>query len=83
METFTLVVWLWLVPGERFDSEFRKASTPGLSLEECKAAAKLVLPPQGRADCFLEGRPEPVWSRPRKPTIECAACGAIPGYNPS
>src|SRR5262245_51256779 len=79
METYTLLVRLWLLPGERLN-EFHEAPTPGLGEDECKAAAKLVQPPQGRAWCFLEGRPEPVWSTaPSYPsrTRECADCRTI------
>jgi hypothetical protein len=43
------VVFLWLQPGEDWTWDFRKARTPGLSEGECKGAAKLVRPPQGRA----------------------------------
>jgi hypothetical protein len=84
METFTLVVYLGLV-GEPWSWDYREARTPGLSEGSCKAAARLVQPPQGRAWCFIEGRPEPVWSRP--PSVEppgpCAACGEIPGRKPA
>jgi hypothetical protein len=59
METFTLVVWLWLADDEPWGWGYREARTPGLGLDECMAAAKLVKPPQGRARCYLEGRPEP------------------------
>jgi hypothetical protein len=38
--------------------DYREARTPGLGLDECMAAAKLVKPPQGRARCYLEGRLE-------------------------
>ena len=87
METFTLVVYLWLldVPWSQW-RDYREARTPGLGLEECKAAARLVQPPQGRAYCVVEGRPEPVWTK-RPPGIErapiCANCGAIPGRRPA
>jgi hypothetical protein len=59
METFTLVVFLWLAPGEPCSWDHREASTPGLGEGECEAAAKLVAPRQGHAWCFIEGRPEP------------------------
>jgi hypothetical protein len=47
METFTLVVWLWLTDVLPYRESLREARTPGLSEDECKAAAKLVAPPQG------------------------------------
>jgi hypothetical protein len=83
METFTLVVWLWLtdVP---FSQSLREARTPGLSEDECKAAAKLVAAPQGRAWCEIEGRPAPAWSpRPHRSQYECAECGGIKGRKPA
>ncbi len=64
---FTLVVWLWLMDAPFGTS--REARTPGLSEDECKAAAKLVQPPQGRAHCVLEGRPEPAWTPPASYTL--------------
>jgi hypothetical protein len=60
MDTFTLVVILWLAPDEPWGWGDREARTPGLGLAECMAAAKLVKPPQGRARCYIEGRPEPI-----------------------
>jgi len=44
METFTLVVWLWLAPDEPWGWGYREARTLGLGLDECKAAAKLMKP---------------------------------------
>ena len=75
METFTLVVLL-LFTDVPFNETVREARTPGLSEDECKAAAKLVQLPQGRAHCVLEGRPEPARSPlPHRWHYECAACG--------
>src|SRR5689334_3385112 len=72
METFTLVVVFWLADAP-FSASRQEARTPGLSEDECKAAAKLVQPPHGRAHCVLEGRPEPAWSpRPWRFRYECA-----------
>jgi hypothetical protein len=86
METFTLVVYLWLldVPWSEW-RDYHEARTPGLGLEECKAAAKLVRPPQGRAHCLLEGAPEPRWTRPpdANPPGPCAACVEIKGPKPA
>jgi hypothetical protein len=56
METFTLLVWLGLAHDEPWGWGYREARTPGLD-GRIKAVAKLVKPPQGRAHCFLEGRP--------------------------
>jgi len=64
METFTLVVILWLAPDEPWGWGYREARTPGLGLDECMAAAKLVKPPQGRARCYLEGRARARSGRP-------------------
>jgi hypothetical protein len=64
METFTLVVFLWLQPGEAWSWDYREARTLGLSQDECMAAAKLVTKPQGGARCVVEGRPEPTWTPP-------------------
>jgi hypothetical protein len=69
MDTFTLVVILWLAPDEPWGWGDREARTPGLGLAECMAAAKLVKPPQGRARCYLEGRPDPAWTTPASFTL--------------
>ena len=85
METFTLVVLLWAASGEPWSWDYGETRTPGLGLDECKVAAKLVVPPQGRAWCFVEGRPAPVWSRPPgvKPLGPCATCGETLGRKPA
>src|SRR5689334_3342186 len=49
MDTFTLVVSLWLLDAS-WDTP-GTARTPGLGWEECRAAAKLVARPQGSAWC--------------------------------
>jgi hypothetical protein len=84
METFVLVVRLWLI-GEPWSWDYREARTPGLGWDECVAAAKLVQPPMGRAYCFLEGAPAPTWTRPpdANPPGPCASCGATPGRKPA
>jgi len=76
METFTLVILLWLTDVPFSPQSLREERTPGLSEDECKATAKLVQPPQVRAWCEVEGRPAPAWSPvPQRYYYECAACG--------
>lgn len=86
METFTVTLVVWLsFANPDFGDGFHEARTPGLTEEVCKAAAKLVQRPQGSAHCVVEGRPEPVWTRPPdlNPPGPCAACGVTPGRRPA
>jgi hypothetical protein len=52
---------------------------PGMSEAQCKALVKEIERPLVRAYCFVEGRPEPVWSSPPRvdPAPVCADCRTI------
>jgi len=86
METFVLVAWFWLMGPSDWD--VANMRVPGLSEAECKVRAKefaAARPRIGGAYCAIEGRPEPVWTRPpdNNPPGPCAACGATPGRKPA
>jgi hypothetical protein len=84
METFVLVVRLWLV-GEPWSWDYREARTPGLGLEEMQSRGATGAATDGADHCFLEGAPAPAWTRPpdANPPGACAACGVIPGRRPA